>query len=226
MDRSNSLKRKTLHAEVVEQLRRMILDGELAPGEKIQEPALCQRFEISRTPLREALKVLAGQGMIQLLPQRGARVAVLDQSELNELFPIIASLEALAGELACANLTDQDIARIQAMHDDMLAAYRQDNHLVYSRLNRGIHMAIFDAAANSALTALYLTLEQRIHSIRHTARQHPEDWRTAVADHERILAAVRARNSQALSHTLKEHVLHTADMVRHAMFAPEAEASS
>lgn len=213
----SSLKRKSLHDEVVELVRAMILSGELEPGKKIHEQQLCFQFDISRTPLREALKVLAAEGVVELLPQRGARVAVIKEEELNELFPIIASLEALAGELACANVRREDIERIRGMHESMIHAYGREEHIAYSQFNRGIHMAIFELADNSALTALYTSLEHRIRSIRHTARQTPEDWRTAVEDHEKIVVALEARDSEALARILKIHVKNTADMVRRAL---------
>lgn len=218
----SSLKRKTLHAEVVELVRKMILGGELEPGKKIHEQQLCLQFDISRTPLREALKVLAAEGMVELLPQRGARVAVINEDELNELFPIIASLEALAGELACANVRDKDIERIRSMHESMIQAYGSGDHFAYSRFNRSIHMAIFEIAGNSALTALYQSMEHRIRSIRHTARQTPDDWQTAVEDHGKILVALEKRDAETLARILKTHVKNTADMVRHALFDQSA----
>ena len=91
-------------------MRKMVVLGELEPGAKIPEKELCVRFGISRTPLREALKVLATKGLIELLPQRGARVATITDEELSELFPTIAALEALAGGLACIHATKAELA--------------------------------------------------------------------------------------------------------------------
>lgn len=221
---AEGLRRRTLHSEVVEHLRNMILEGELEPGKKIIEQDLCLRFDISRTPLREALKVLAAEGMVELLPRRGARVAMIDEAELDELFPIIASLEALAGELACERIDQAGVEAIRRLHERMLTAYQQGKHLAYSKLNRQIHHAIFAAAGNSALTTLYQSMEYRIRSIRHTARQTPEDWKAAVADHERILAALEARDGPLLARTLKAHIANTADMVRHTMAVSDPDA--
>lgn len=220
------LGRRTLHSEVVARLREMILEGELEPGKKIVEQDLCDRFEISRTPLREALKVLAAEGMVELLPRRGARVAMIDETELEELFPIIASLEALAGELACRRIDDAGVDAVRKLHERMVAAYAQGRHLAYSKLNRQIHQAIFTAAGNGALTTLYQTIEYRIRSIRHTARQTAEDWRAAVDDHERILHALQARDGALLAATLKAHIANTAEMVRHAMDASASGAQA
>src|SRR5437867_7965481 len=111
--------RRSLHNELVERLRDMIGTGALTSGEKIQEMALCRRFGVSRTPLREALKVLASEGIVTLQPHRGATVASLSAPELEEVFPVMGALESLAGEIACRRITDQEIAEIAALHRTM-----------------------------------------------------------------------------------------------------------
>ncbi len=209
--------RRTLHGEVVDAIRRMIVDGHLEPGQKIPEKELCEKFDISRTPLREALKALAAEGMLELLPQRGARVAVLEDKEVAELFPIIAAMEALAGELACDRITDPQVEEIRRMHERMSAAFGQSDRLGYATLNRAIHMAIFDAAGNAALIALYRNMELKIRNIRHTMRQLPDDWKQALDDHNEMLDALAARDRIRLSAIMKQHVLNTAEAVRHSM---------
>jgi DNA-binding GntR family transcriptional regulator len=211
------IRRKTLHSEIVDHLRDMIVSGELGPGQKIPEKELCARFDISRTPLREALKALAAEGMIELLPQRGAQVATITDEELQELFPIIASMEALAGELACEVITDAQLQAITALHQEMLIAYRESRHLDYSRLNRAIHFAIFEAAGNASLLTLYRNLELRIRNIRHTVRQLPSDWKEAVSDHEKILKALTERDRNRLAKVMRQHVMNTAKTVRHSI---------
>lgn len=214
---TRTIQRKTLHTEIVDHLRDMIVSGELGPGQKLPEKDLCARFDISRTPLREALKALAAEGMIELLPQRGARVVTITDEELQELFPIIASIEALAGELACDLITDTQLAAITAMHQEMIVAYRELRRLDYSRLNRAIHFAIFEAAGNASLLTLYRHLELRIRNIRHTVQQLPGDWKEAVGDHEKILKALTARDRKQLGKVMRQHILNTARTVRHSI---------
>ncbi|MDE1149274.1 MAG: GntR family transcriptional regulator [Azospirillaceae bacterium] len=214
MTEITALGRRTLHGEIVAAIRDMIVSGKLEPGQKIPEKELCVQLEISRTPLREALKALAAEGVIELLPQRGARVAVLTDEELDELFPIIGSMEALAGELACQHMTAAQLEAITAMHHQMIVAYGNEDRLEYGRLNRAIHFAIFEAAGNRSLLALYRNLEQRIWNIRHTARKQPTDWRQALLDHDEIMGALAARDGQRLAGILRRHVGHTADSVR------------
>ncbi|MCU1718212.1 GntR family transcriptional regulator [Pseudomonas sp. 5P_3.1_Bac2] len=217
MIEAKPIRRKSLHSETVDHLRELIVSGVLAPGQKIPEKALCERFDISRTPLREALKALAAEGMIELLPQRGARVVTISDEELQELFPIIASIEALAGELACAKISDAQLAQIQQLHEDMLVAYQGKRSLEYSRLNRAIHFAIFEAADNNSLLTLYRNLELRIRNIRHTVRQAPGDWKEAVNDHEKILQALLERDANKLGKIMRKHVMNTARTVRHSI---------
>ena len=140
-------------------LREMILRGELRAGEKVPEEQLCERFGVSRTPIREALKVLAAEGVLQILPHRGAIVARITEDQINELFPIMASLERLAGKLACATATDMDIARVRALHDEMMAFYKAEDEPNYLRLqprdprkllrHRGQHDAAFLLSAGA-----------------------------------------------------------------------------
>lgn len=209
--------RRSLAAELTGRLRDMIVEGTLKAGEKISEPELCLQFGVSRTPLRESLKVLAAEGLVELQPNRGARVARIAPEAVEELFPIMGMLEALAGELACARLADEDLADLEAMHDAMVGHWRRGAWVPYSRLNRAIHEEIFRIAGNATLAALYQNLMVRIHAVRFVARKSPERWAEAVEDHERIMAALRARDGAGLSALMREHLRHKADVVHEAL---------
>lgn len=209
--------RRNLHDELAVQLKDMLTRGELKPGEKISEPTLCERFGVSRTPLREALKVMAAEGLIILSPHRGARVARISPEEVNEIFPIMGVLEAMAGEEACARATEVDVARLEKLHAEMVQYYQASDAPGYLRLNRQIHEALFDLAGNGALTQLYQTLMVRIHQVRFVAQKSPERWAEAVADHEAMMVALRARDKAKLGAILKEHLRHRAVSVNEAM---------
>src|SRR5215472_18920513 len=119
----------SLHGEVLSRLRDYIVEGSLAEGGRVPERQLCEMFGISRTPLREALKVLASEGLIDLLPNRGARVRQLSHRDLEELFEVMGGLESLAGRLACENITDEEIAEIERLHYEMYGYYlHRDMH--------------------------------------------------------------------------------------------------
>lgn len=217
MSEHGLISRRSLHGELVDLLHDMLLDGELRPGDKINEQALCTRFGVSRTPLREALKVLASNGLVILSPNRGASIARISPQEIDQLFPIMGALEALAGELACANITDGEIARIQKMHDQMVRHYEKREAGPYLKLNRSIHEAIFAAAGNAELTQLYHNLMVRTHSVRFTAKKSPARWDEAVEDHEKMMEALHARDGKRLSQLLKEHLRHKAAMVHESL---------
>lgn len=206
--------RITLHQEVVAAIREMIIHGKLEPGQKIPEASLCETLQVSRTPLREALKVLAAEGMLELFPQRGARVALVTEQEVEELFPILASLEALATELACVAMTDGELLEIEALHTEMVSAYERLNRQEYARLNREIHFSILRAARNHSLLALYETLELKIRNIRHTARKTPSNWQTAIEDHEKLLRSMQNRDAQLASAVMRQHIMNTARSVQ------------
>lgn len=217
--------RRSLHDELAAQLRDMLVGGELKAGEKISEQALCTRFGVSRTPLREALKVLANEGLLILSPNRGASVARISPEEVDELFPIMGAMEALAGEAACARAQDADVAAVQSLHDEMLAAYRSGDAATYLRLNRRIHESFFEIAGNHALSQLYQTLLVRIHAVRFIAQKSGARWREAVEDHEAMMAALRQRDGVRLGAILKEHLRHKAEMVHESLGAQDRQAA-
>lgn len=211
--------RRSLHDELVGLVRTLIVEGELIAGEKIPEQALCERFGVSRTPLREALKVLASEGIVTLHPNRGATVASVTRELVEDVFPIMGVLEALAGETACAKASAGDIAHVRRLHDEMVAHYERGERAAYLKLNQEIHRALFAIAGNAALTQLYEQLMVRIHAVRFIARKSPERWREAIEDHKAMIAALEARDGAALAAVLKQHLVHKAGMVFEALDA-------
>ncbi len=195
----------------------MIVEGAFTPGQKVPEPELCRRFGVSRTPLREALKVLASEGVIHLLPNRGAVIAKITRDEIQQIFPIMGALEALAGELACQRITEDEFENLCRLHKTMVGHYRRSEWLPYSKLNRAIHEAIFAAAGNASLSAIYQQLIVRIHAIRFTARKTPERWRQAVDEHEQMISALDRRDGRKLARIMTLHLRNKADMVQEAM---------
>jgi DNA-binding GntR family transcriptional regulator len=199
----------SLHDEAVARLRDLITDGSLEPGSKVSEKALCELFGISRTPLREALKVLATEGLVVLRPHRGARVAEFSSKELAELFPVMGALEGLAGELACARITEAELDEIRGHHRRMLALHSHGDRAGYFTANQAIHEAIVDAAGNTVLAAMYDSSRGRIRPARLMANVTRERWDEAVREHIEILAALERRDGLRLRQILQDHVRHT-----------------
>jgi DNA-binding GntR family transcriptional regulator len=203
---ADSIPRRSLHDELTERLRNLITRGDIAPGEKVPEKELCSQFGVSRTPLREALKVLASEGIVTLRPNRGAMVSSLTAEELEEVFPVMGALEALSGEIACKHITDREIASIHKMHETMVGHWKRGELQPYFRLNQQIHEAILDATRNETLKSIYRGLSGRILSARYIANMSPERWTKAVEEHEAILKALDARDGAGLSKILKTHL--------------------
>ena len=208
------IRRPTLHEEVVDRLREMIFQGELPVGTRVPERELCAKFGISRTPLREALKVCANDGVITLLPNRGAWITQLTPEDVDELFPIMGALEALSGELACCNATDTDVAEVRALHYEMAMHYARGDRSSYNRVNQMIHKKIMEIAANPPLLHVYRSLAERIRRARYLANVSINRWDAAMKEHEAILAALEARDGTLLACLLKSHLLNKREAVK------------
>lgn len=206
--------RRALHGEVVQRIRDLIVQGELAPGERVPERELCERFGISRTPFREALKVLATEGLIDLQHHRGAAVSKVTAGDVDDMFQVMGVLEALAGELACRRASDAEIAAVEKHHERMLRHYRERDLSGYFQFNQRIHEAIMQAAGNPVLVNMYGTLSVRIRRARYMANLSQARWDQAVAEHEEILGALKARDGERLGRLLRDHLLHKADVIK------------
>ncbi len=198
--------RQHLHDRLLAELRGMISRGELKPGEKIPEKQLCERFQVSRTPLREALKVLAFEGFVTLKPNRGAVISTVTLADISEAFPVMGTIEALAGELACRHITEAELAHIRELHETMLTHYRRRELQPYFSVNQNIHEAIQTAARNETLFGIYRSLAGRVRCARMMANMDEKRWAEAVGEHELILAALEERDGTRLARILRLHI--------------------
>jgi len=192
----------SLHGEILLRLRDYVVEGNIPEGARVPERQLCEMLGISRTPLREALKVLAAEGLIELLPNRGARVRQLG------LFDIMAGLESLAGRLACEAITDEEIAAIERLHYEMYGHYLNSDMHGYFQANQRIHESIVAAARNETLRAAYTSFAGRIRRVRYSANfaRQRQRWGEAMREHEAILDALRRRAGSELSDILFQHL--------------------
>ena len=203
-----SISRRPLHAEAVDRLRELITQGKLLPGARLNERVLCGRLGVSRTPLREAIKLLATEGLVDLLPNRGAVVSRIDPAALAETLEVMGALEGLAGELACRRATPARIAEIRALHEKMLARHARGDLATYFRYNQAIHLQIVAAAGNAKLAATYRQLNANVQRARYMANLSSERWNQAVAEHGQILTALEARDAERLRRLLQDHLAH------------------
>lgn len=216
----------SLHLEAAERIRHLIEQGELQPGSRIPERELCETFGISRTPLREALKVLSAEGLIHLTPNRGAQVLKLTREDIEHTFKVMGALEALAGELACERITKAELARLQTLHERMLSHFEKHELAEYFKVNRLIHESIIRIAQNPVLTHMYEGLSGRVQRSRYMANMTRKHWTEAVQDHEQMMEALAAGDGKKLSDIMKAHLEHKFVAVSGSEIVSEAESSS
>ena len=216
--------RRLLHETVIDQLRDLIVQGELAPETKLNERVLAEKLGTSRTPLREAIKFLASEGLVELLPNRGAVVAPLKPEKMKEVFVVLGALEALAGDLACRNATEADIAEIRGLHYHMLAHHARGELAQYFRYNQQIHIKFMECAGNATLAQVYRGLNAHVKRARYLANLSRERWDKAVKEHEDMLDALVKRDGVRLQTLLRDHLANKLVMVMEALAMPRAEA--
>ncbi|MEJ8851550.1 GntR family transcriptional regulator [Variovorax rhizosphaerae] len=215
------ISRLALHDQVATRLRTMLIEGRIAPGAKLNERELCDQLRVSRTPLREAIKLLAAEGLVDLLPNRGAVAVKLTEADVVNTFELLATLEGMSGELAVQRMTDGELAEVRALHYEMLACFARRDLSGYYRINARIHVAINDAARNPVLTSTYRSVNARVQSLRFRTNQNEAKWAAAVAEHERMIEALGARDPVAMRQVLVEHLNRKRDTVLELLRAGE-----
>jgi DNA-binding GntR family transcriptional regulator len=208
-----SIDRLGLSAAVTARLRDMIVEGVLTPGTRLNERMLCEQLNVSRTPLREAFKTLAVEGLIVLQPNRGAVVAQMSVAEIEQTFEVMGALESLSGELACARAADAEIVEVRALHFEMLAAHARRDLPTYYKLNHAIHDRINAMARNTVLTDTYQQINARIQSLRFRSNFNQDKWDAAVQEHGLMLEALERRDGEALRLVLLQHLRNKRDAV-------------
>jgi len=215
LERNNdTLVRPPLHEQLTERLRELIVHNELAPGERIDEKQLCERFGISRTPLREALKVLAAEGLIELIPNRSPRVAPITPENVGELFDVMAWLERYAGELAAARVEEKDVQRLRKHLGQMERLHDRKDRFEYFRMNGQLHRSLVELSGNTVLMATYTTLASQIQRARYMAIHSQSHWDRGIEEHRNILDALEARDGERLGRLLMEHSRETGRRVQ------------
>lgn len=207
------INRQVLHEAVVDRLRQMITEGTLSPGTHLNERGLCEALGVSRTPLREAIKVLSAEGLIEYLPNRGAKVVTMSVDDIADTFEVMSGLEALAGELACERITDAELNEIKALHAQMLACRDANDLSGYYQKNQAIHDHINQAARNNMLRQTYLNINRRIQALRFRSNFNHDKWDRAIRDHQDMITALDARDGDRLRKILRRHLLAKRDVV-------------
>lgn len=211
---SEPIVRRSLHDEVASRVRDLIIEGALAPGDRIYEEQLARTLGVSRTPMREALKTLASEGLVELQAARGAVVKRFSPKDVRDMLDVLAVLESFAARLACAAASDAQVAELRALHDRMAAYYKAKNRLEYYKLNQEFHSGVLRLAGNDALQGAHLAIQSRLKRIRYIGNSEPRKWKDAMAEHEEMIRRLEARDADGLARILALHMEHTWERVK------------
>jgi DNA-binding GntR family transcriptional regulator len=204
----------SLHEHVAATLREEIFDGTLAPGSFVDEVALCERLEISRTPLREALKVLSAEGLVRHEPRRGCFVNEVTEQDLDEIFPVIALLEGRCAFEAACNASDADLAVLETLHQKLQAHAAAKRIVDYYQTNFAIHEAIITLADNRWLAQVIADLRKILKLARLQQLHAPGRLAQSLSEHLAVFAALKARDSEGAEAAMRTHLTRQREALR------------
>ncbi len=214
---SEPIVRRSLHDEVASRVRDMIIEGALAPGERIYEEQLAKALGVSRTPMREALKTLASEGLVELAAARGALVKRFSPKDVRDMLDVLAVLESFAARLACKEASDDQIAEQRVLHDRMVAFYKAKNRLEYYKLNQDFHSGVLRLSGNAALQSAHLAIQSRLKRIRYIGNSEPRKWKDAMSEHDEMIRRLEKRDGDGLAAILAQHMEHTWERVKEVL---------
>ena len=198
--------RQSLQAEVVSRLRDEIVEGVWAPGSRLQERLLCERYGISRSPLREAYQVLTAEGLLELSPNRGAVVTAPTLEDVIEHHILLRALECLAIELACERATDEELHHIDVLHEKMHGCHKANNMAAYFKLNNEVHRAIVAASHNEPLLSTREVMARHIIRTQNLRGALERSSNSSMHEHDVFIEALLARKKRAAVTGLRKHL--------------------
>ena len=216
---------QNLHEATFQKLRLLLVEGKIVPGSKLNERELAESLNVSRTPIREAIRRLAADGLVELIANRGAIAVQLSLEDVINTFNVIADLEGFSGELAAKNVSDTTLSELEALQYEMMASYARRDLSTYYKLNLCIHHLINQAANNPVLAQLFSQVNARIEALRFRSNQDGVKWEKAVEEHQEMLDALKTRDSARMRKIMIQHVHNKRDVVVQLLKA-EAEATT
>jgi DNA-binding GntR family transcriptional regulator len=194
-------------ADLRNRIEEDIASGHLAPGARLDEATLAQRFGVSRTPVREALQHLAATGLVELRPRRGAVVAEVSPHRLIEMFEVMAELEAMSGRLAARRMDSATKAEFAEAHTACRLAAERDDPDAYYVANERFHALVYAASGNSFLSEQAFALHRRLRPFRRLQLRVAHRLKASLAEHERSLHAILAGDGESAARELRAHVV-------------------
>lgn len=204
----------SLHDQVAVTLREQIFSGVLTPGSFVDEVALCESLRISRTPLREALKVLSAEGLVRHEPRRGCFVSEVTEQDLDEIFPVIALLEGRCAFEAARHASDDDLAALEVMHQRLEKYARSKKIIDYYETNFAIHEAVIALANNRWLAQVIADLRKILKLARLQQLNAPGRLEQSLNEHLAVFAALKARDCDGAEAAMRTHLVRQREALR------------
>lgn len=190
-----------------QRVERMIINGEIPAGGKLNEYALAQQFQVSRTALREAVRTLERSGLVTILPNRGVFVRRVSLKEALDLFDVRAGLARTAGRLIAARATDAQIAELTSLHATMIAAWEARDFSRYYTLNQTFHSLLMACSGNERLASLYEMLSNELHLFRRRNLGNSVQLEVSIQDHAKILEGITVHDPGKTERAFERHIL-------------------
>ena len=187
-------------------LRQAILKGELEPGERLMEIQLAERLGVSRTPIREAIRKLELEGLVLMIPRKGAEVAEISEKSLREVLEVRRSLEELAIELDCQRITPEELTDLEEAENGFARAVETGEVMAIAESDEHFHELIYQATANERLVQILNNLREQMYRYRLEYIKDEDRRQILVVEHEHILRAIRSRNMAEAKSAVREHI--------------------
>lgn len=198
--------RRTLAEQIVDHVREKIAEDIYRPGQKLTAQSVAEELNVSMTPVREAFKTLAAQGFVELVANRGAIIARLDDKEATNLLTVYSRLDMLAGELAAEVATPADIAALRAIIGQMMRAVERNDQIAYFHENQDFHSTLARVSANPVLVEMHSNLNARLYSTRFRGmRENSGNWQDVAVEHHAIVDAIEQKDAVRAGKLLREH---------------------
>lgn len=200
------IEKKTLHEEIADNLRELIMSGQLQEGDKIKEDELCSSMGISKTPLREALRVLSVEGLIKLVPNRGSFVSTPTFEEIREMFDVMSVLEGICARAATEKMSAKDLKNLEKLHNRLEKNFNRRAQREYIRINNQFHSFVQKLAGNRTLNQIVNGLRQKILLYRYQSLNWPERFEQSIQEHRDLLEAFRKKDPKKAETLMRRHL--------------------
>lgn len=199
-------KKATYHVQIADMLRDMVMTGKLKEGDKVNESELCSTMGISKTPLREALRVLSVEGLIDLIPNRGAFVTTPTFEEIREMFDIMSLLEGFCALTACKKMDQKQFIRLEKLHKKLEENYERRDQEAYIRINNQYHSYLQEIAGNRSLNQIVNGLRKKILLYRFQSLNLEGRFEKSISEHRELQEAFRERDQQRAEALMRDHL--------------------